>query len=390
MIYEAPYLVEYTSEKGNAFHILNQWDATSTPPQLEGSLEVFSTSLIDSISSFAWGHGSSSEDRTFSFFRWFRDFAEMCAYQENVALWFESNQNGRLVLSNSNGSRFEFDAVIRSFSFNCDNSIPPEDGHQSHLCLAISLTFVLTNRTGSSAEWVFSARLEDLDTSGQFQIHVRSFLFGDHIGQSWAVKDLPEGVEILSFNNGDRGDMTIQVPSGTEAFVLELVQDGTGKVYPVDIPEVPLTEYTFQPIAGTYSDEPMSFNSWRFIPASAYPDMPTERDIVISEMVVPLEFASSDNSQRSLSLYRINEGEKVLLAESGVTVMSEAGASWQFETAPVIRADWQLVIECATGLMVKHATNPNATDFEGCGDALYPEAATVPGASLAFSIVAQY
>lgn len=147
MTYQAPYAARYVSAAGNQIQLLNLWDDTPEPPRFGGSMEAFETSLVDGPRAFAQGLGSAVEQRTIAFYRWFTDYHDMASWQENLALWLASNQNGYLYLQFSDQPQWRFAAVITGYQFETENFVPPPSPEDGYLCLLVTLTMTVTDRT---------------------------------------------------------------------------------------------------------------------------------------------------------------------------------------------------------------------------------------------------
>lgn len=146
MTYQAPYAARYVSAAGNQIQLLNLWDDTPEPPRFGGSMEAFETSLVDGPRAFAQGLGSAVEQRTIAFYRWFTDYQDMASWQENLALWMASNQNGYLYLQFAEQPQWRFAAVITGYQFETENFVPPPSPEDGYLCLLVTLTMTVTDR----------------------------------------------------------------------------------------------------------------------------------------------------------------------------------------------------------------------------------------------------
>ena len=147
MTYQAPYAARYVSAASNQIQLLNLWDDTPEPPRFGGSMEAFETSLVDGPRAFAQGLGSAVEQRTIAFYRWFTDYQDMASWQENLALWLASNQNGYLYLQFADQPQWRFAAVITGYQFETENFVPPPSPEDGYLCLLVTLTMTVTDRT---------------------------------------------------------------------------------------------------------------------------------------------------------------------------------------------------------------------------------------------------
>lgn len=145
MTFQAPYTVTYTPNNGEPLVLLSMWDDTPEPPQFSGVVQVHSTSLVDSLYSYANGLKSLSEQRPISFYRWFQEYADMASFEENFAQYITANQNGILTIAFADET-WQFTATIGSYSFRTDNFLPPPQASDGNLCLLTSLEFFLTDR----------------------------------------------------------------------------------------------------------------------------------------------------------------------------------------------------------------------------------------------------
>jgi len=249
MTYQAPYSAWFRSAAGNTLQLLNLWDDTPEPPRFGGSLEAFETSLVDGPRAFAHGLGSAVEQRTISFFRWFVDYQDMASYQENLSLWLTSNQNGSLFLKFADNPQWRFDAVITGYEFGTENFVPPPSPADGNLCLLVSLTMTVTNRTPDSSNWVFSVTPDSLAVpaaGGVYSFTVKSFFNAGsnqgNVGQGWSVVG-DEGAAVSDIISGMNGSFRATISPNTttqeRSLYLTATQAGTGLVNLIEIIQQP-------------------------------------------------------------------------------------------------------------------------------------------------------
>ena len=234
MIYEAPYSAWYVSGAGNTLQLLNLWDATPEPPRFGGDIEVFETSLVDGTRAFAEGLGSAVEHRTFAFYRWFKDYEEMARYQENLAVWMATNQNGTLYMQFADQPQWRFTSVLAGYQFETENFIPPPSPEDGYLCLLVSINMTLTDRVPDNSAWVFSVTPSSVSVpaaGGQYAFSVVSYFNPGEIGQGWKAFE-NDGISISNIINGNNGSFRVTVPPNEtteeKSIYLTVSQDGTG------------------------------------------------------------------------------------------------------------------------------------------------------------------
>ena len=497
MTYQAPYAARYVSAAGNQIQLLNLWDDTPEPPRFGGSMEAFETSLVDGPRAFAQGLGSAVEQRTIAFYRWFVDYQDMATWQENMALWLASNQNGYLYLQFAEQPQWRFAAVITGYQFETENFVPPPSPEDGYLCLLVTLTMTVTDRTPDNSNWVFSVTPASFDVpvqGGEYTVNVESSFTPGPVGQGWQIANVSEGLTVSDVVNGNNGSFKVAVSAneGDEdrTMSLQVIQDGTGQAVEVEFRQplptfsfglsptelqVPITggdysvnvssfyspgevsvdwtasspsssvvisdvvngnngsfkvavsdnegaaatvritatqqdsgekaylrvlraglvtrNYTLPPPQGEYTDVPMGYSSWRFIPSDVYPDFPEGnpegKGITLQEIVTTNPTSSNSGT---LSLYRVENGTASLLATSNEAVSTGEGGNvkWTFSPGVEIRSDWQLVVENQNGIYEKNAMLNNPQSFDGLGNDAYPASATAPGRTFSLSLVIRY
>ena len=497
MTYQAPYAARYVSAAGNQIQLLNLWDDTPEPPRFGGSMEAFETSLVDGPRAFAQGLGSAVEQRTIAFYRWFTDYQDMASWQENLALWLASNQNGYLYLQFSDQPQWRFAAVITGYQFETENFVPPPSPEDGYLCLLVTLTMTVTDRTPDNSNWIFSVTPSSFDVpvkGGEYTINVESSFSPGPVGQGWQIADVSEGLTVSDIVNGNNGTFKVIVAANEgdqdRTMSLQVIQDGTGQAVEVEFRQlqpsysfslaptqvqVPVTGGSYQvqvtsyydpgavsvdwtpnspsssvvisditngnngsftltaapnegaagsvvvsatqadsglkqtirvlraglvtrnhqlpPPGGEYSDNPMSYSSWRFIPSDVYPDFPEGnpegKGLTLQEIITTNPTSSNSGT---LTLYRVENGSASLLATSSEAVSTGEGGNvkWTFSPGVEIRSDWQLVVENQNGIYEQHAMLESPQSFDGLGDEAYPAAATAAGRTFGLSLVIRY
>lgn len=401
MTYQAPYAARYVSAAGNQIQLLNLWDDTPEPPRFGGSMEAFETSLVDGPRAFAQGLGSAVEQRTIAFYRWFVDFQDMASYQENMALWMASNQNGYLYLQFAEQPQWRFAAVITGYQFETENFVPPPSPEDGYLCLLVTLTMTVTDRTPDNSNWVFSVTPASFDVpvqGGEYTVNVESSFTPGPVGQGWQIADVSEGLTVSDVVNGNNGSFKVAVSANEGAAATVRItatqQDSGEKAYLRVLRAGLVTRnYTLPPPQGEYTDVPMGYSSWRFIPSDVYPDFPEGnpegKGITLQEIVTTNPTSANSGT---LSLYRVENGTASLLATSNEAVSTGEGGNvkWTFSPGVEIRSDWQLVVENQNGIYEKNAMLNNPQSFDGLGNDAYPAAATAPGRTFSLSLVIRY
>lgn len=401
MTYQAPYAARYVSAAGNQIQLLNLWDDTPEPPRFGGSMEAFETSLVDGPRAFAQGLGSAVEQRTVAFYRWFVDYQDMATYQENMALWLASNQNGYLYLQFAEQPQWRFAAVITGYQFETENFVPPPSPEDGYLCLLVTLTMTVTDRTPDNSNWVFSVTPASFDVpvqGGEYTVNVESSFTPGPVGQGWQIADVSEGLTVSDVVNGNNGSFKVAVSANEGAAgtvrITATQQDSGEKAYLRVLRAGLVTRnYTLPPPQGEYTDVPMGYSSWRFIPSDVYPDFPEGnpegKGITLQEIVTTNPTSANSGT---LSLYRVENGTASLLATSNEAVSTGEGGNvkWTFSPGVEIRSDWQLVVENQNGIYEKNAMLNNPQSFDGLGNDAYPAAATAPGRTFSLSLVIRY
>lgn len=401
MTYQAPYAARYVSAAGNQIQLLNLWDDTPEPPRFGGSIEAFETSLVDGPRAFAQGLGSAVEQRTIAFYRWFTDYQDMASYQENLALWVSSNQNGYLYLQFADQPQWRFAAVITGYQFETENFIPPPSPEDGYLCLLVTLTMTVTDRTPDNSNWIFSVTPDSVSapaSGGQYTFSVESsFSPGagkEPLGQGWQA--VPgDGVTVSNVTNGNNGSFRVNVsPNGTteeRSLYVTVIQDGTGLTRLAEIIQEAASpqQRRLLPPSGNYTDNPMSYSSWRWIPSDVYPDFPAGTAVTLLEIATTNP--TSVNSG-TLTLYRVENGSASLLATSSEAVSTGEGGNvkWTFSPGVEIRSDWQLVVENQNSIFEQHAMLSHPQAFDGLGNAIYPMPADAPGRTFGLSLLVSY
>lgn len=401
MTYQAPYAARYVSAASNQIQLLNLWDDTPEPPRFGGSMEAFETSLVDGPRAFAQGLGSAVEQRTIAFYRWFTDYQDMASWQENLALWLASNQNGYLYLQFADQPQWRFAAVITGYQFETENFVPPPSPEDGYLCLLVTLTMTVTDRTPDNSNWIFSVTPDFVSapaSGGQYTFSVESsFSPGagkEPLGQGWQA--VPgDGVTVSNVTNGNNGSFRATVPAnGTteeRSLYVTVIQDGTGLTKLAEIIQDAASpqQRRLLPPSGNYTDTPMSYSSWRWIPSDVYPDFPAGTGVTLLEIATTNP--TSVNSG-TLTLYRVENGSASLLATSSEAVSTGEGGNvkWTFSPGVEIRSDWQLVVENQNGIFEQHAMLSHPQAFDGLGNAIYPMPADAPGRTFGLSLVIRY
>ena len=436
------------------------------------------------------------EQRTIAFYRWFTDYQDMASWQENLALWLASNQNGYLYLQFSDQPQWRFAAVITGYQFETENFVPPPSPEDGYLCLLVTLTMTVTDRTPDNSNWIFSVTPSSFDVpvkGGEYTINVESSFSPGPVGQGWQIADVSEGLTVSDIVNGNNGTFKVIVAANEgdqdRTMSLQVIQDGTGQAVEVEFRQlqpsysfslaptqvqVPVIGGSYQvqvtsyydpgavsvdwtpnspsssvvisditngnngsftltaapnegaagsvvvsvtqadsglrqtirvlraglvtrnhqlpPPGGEYSDNPMSYSSWRFIPSDVYPDFPEGnpegKGLTLQEIITTKPTSANSGT---LTLYRVENGSASLLATSSEAVSTPGGnVKWTFSPGVEIRSDWQLVVENQNGIYDQHVMLDNPQAFDGLGNESYPAAATAPGRTFGLSLVIRY
>mgnify|MGYP000355888488 CR=1 FL=1 len=364
-----------------------------------------------------------------------------------------------------------------------------------YLCLLVTLTMTVTDRTPDNSNWIFSVTPSSFDVpvkGGEYTVKVESSFSPGPVGQGWQIADVSEG--LTDIVNGNNGTFKVIVAANEgdqdRTMSLQVIQDGTGQAVEVEFRQplptfsfglsptelqVPITggdysvnvssfyspgdvsvdwtasspsssvvisdvvngnngsfkvavsanegasgtvritatqqdsgekaylrvlraglvtrNYTLPPPQGEYTDVPMGYSSWRFIPSDVYPDFPEGnpegKGITLQEIVTTNPTSANSGT---LSLYRVENGTASLLATSNEAVSTGEGGNvkWTFSPGVEIRSDWQLVVENQNGIYEKNAMLNNPQSFDGLGNDAYPAAATAPGRTFSLSLTIRY
>lgn len=405
MTYQAPYAARYVSETGNTLQMLNLWDDTPEPPRFGGSMEAFETSLVDGPRAFAQGLGSAVEQRTIAFYKWFVDYQDMASYQENLALWLASNQNGFLYLQFADQPQWRFSAVITGYQFETENFIPPPAAQNGYLCLLVSLNMTVTDRTADNSAWVFTVTPDSVSapsTGGQYAFSVVSYFNPGEVGQGWKALET-DGVTISNIVNGNNGSFKATVPPNEtteeKSIYLNVIQDGTGLSKLVEITQAagtPQEKTVGSPVF--LEGDPAkiaalgTFN-WRQYRMKWGEQVDGDPPAAASIKSITVARGSANNINTALSLYVLNEDgtTTTLLATSNAAVNDDASqqATFTFPTPPKVEAGMQLIFQPGA---VVYTKIENITDYDWGGLAYqpYPAAISTPAVMPAMSLDIEY
>lgn len=405
MTYQAPYAARYVSETGNTLQMLNLWDDTPEPPRFGGSMEAFETSLVDGARAFAQGLGSAVEQRTIAFYKWFVDYQDMASYQENLALWLASNQNGFLYLQFADQPQWRFSAVITGYQFETENFIPPPAPQNGYLCLLVTLNMTVTDRTADNSAWVFTVTPGSVSVpsaGGQYAFSVVSYFNPGEIGQGWKALEA-DGVTISDIVNGNNGSFKATVPPNEtteeKSIYLNVVQDGTGLSKLVEITQAagtPQEKTVGSPVF--LEGDPAkiaalgTFN-WRQYRMKWGEQVDGDPPPAASIKSITVARGSANNISAALSLYVLNADgvTTTLLATSNAAVNDATSqqATFTFPTPPKVEAGMQLIFQPGAVVYTK-IENITAYDWGGVAYQPYPAAISTPAVMPAMSLDIEY
>lgn len=405
MIYEAPYSAWYVSGAGNTLQLLNLWDATPEPPRFGGDIEVFETSLVDGTRAFAEGLGSAVEHRTFAFYRWFKDYEEMARYQENLAVWMATNQNGTLYMQFADQPQWRFTSVLAGYQFETENFIPPPSPEDGYLCLLVSINMTLTDRVPDNSAWVFSVTPSSVSVpaaGGQYAFSVVSYFNPGEIGQGWKAFE-NDGISISNIINGNNGSFRVTVPPNEtteeKSIYLTVSQDGTGIAPLIEITQAASTpqEKTVGSPVFLEGDPAkiaaLGMFNWRQYRMKWGEQVDGDPPPAASIKSVTVARGSANNISTALSLYVLNEdgSTTTLLATSNAAVNDAASqqATFTFPTPPKVEAGMQLIFQPGAVVYTK-IENIAAYDWGGLAYRPYPAAITTPAVMPAMSLDVEY
>lgn len=412
MTYQAPYAARYVSAAGNQIQLLNLWDDTPEPPRFGGSMEAFETSLVDGPRAFAQGLGSAVEQRTVAFYRWFVDYQDMATYQENIALWLASNQNGYLYLQFAEQPQWRFAAVITGYQFETENFVPPPSPEDGYLCLLVTLTMTVTDRTPDNSNWVFDvtpASVSAPASGGQYTFSVASYFSPGNgqntVGQGWQA--VPgDGVTVSNVVNGNNGSFraTVSTNETTEerSLYVTVIQDGTGLSKLAEIIQeanAPQEKTVGSPIfmqgnsSAIAALGKMNWQQFRLSWGEQMAEIPPS-PVSIKSVTVPR--GNSNEINTTLSIYALNadgSGTTLLGTSAAAVNMGDSEGAWRatfaFETPVQVNPNQKLIFQPGTAIYTSIET---VTPYEWGGLSFrpYPEAITVTDHMAAMSLDIEY
>lgn len=404
MTYQAPYAAWFTSAAGNTLQMLNLWDDTPEPPRFSGDLEAFETSLVDGPMAFAQGLGSAVEQRTIAFYRWFVDFQDMASYQENMALWLASNQNGYLYLKFAEQPQRRFTAVITGYQFETENFVPPPSPEDGYLCLLVTLTMTVTDRTPDNSSWAFEASPQSTSvpaTGGEYQITVASYLDPGQLGQGWKA-DAGDGLTVSNLVNGNNGSLKVQVSvnmtTAPRSLYVTLTQDGTGKSFLVEFNQAAavIEEKTIGSPVFLEGDAAkiaaLPAHSWQQYRMTWGKQMDGGVPSTAKIKSVTVARGSANIITASLSLYVLEPGAvtPTLLGATPPAANSDnQQATLTFSDPPEVTEGMELIFQ-PSNIMFTHAEPYSGDDWRGMGVSAYPAALNWPDEMPAMSLDIEY
>lgn len=235
-------------------------------------------------------------------------------------------------------------------------------------------------------------------TGGSYQVQVTSYYDPGAVSVDWTPNSPSSSVVISDITNGNNGSFTLTAApneGGAGSVVVSATQADSGLKQTIRVLRAGLVTRNHQlpPPGGEYSDNPMSYSSWRFIPSDVYPDFPEGnpegKGLTLQEIITTNPTSSNSGT---LTLYRVENGSASLLATSSEAVSTGEGGNvkWTFSPGVEIRSDWQLVVENQNGIYEQHAMLESPQSFDGLGDEAYPAAATAAGRTFGLSLVIRY
>lgn len=235
-------------------------------------------------------------------------------------------------------------------------------------------------------------------TGGSYQVQVTSYYDPGAVSVDWTPNSPSSSVVISDITNGNNGSFTLTAAPNEGAagsVVVSATQADSGLKQTIRVLRAGLVTRNHQlpPPGGEYSDNPMSYSSWRFIPSDVYPDFPEGnpegKGLTLQEIITTNPTSSNSGT---LTLYRVENGSASLLATSSEAVSTGEGGNvkWTFSPGVEIRSDWQLVVENQNGIYEQHAMLESPQSFDGLGDEAYPAAATAAGRTFGLSLVIRY
>lgn len=404
MTYQAPYAAWFTSSAGNTLQILNLWDDTPEPPRFSGDMEAFESSLVDGTRAFAEGLGSAMENRAFGFYKWFVDYEDMAKYQENLAVWLSTNQNGSLYLKFGNLPQWTFDAVITGYQFETENFLPPPTPQAGYLCLLVTLSMAVTNRRADASDWVFEASPQSTSVpaaGGEYQITVTSYLSPGQLGQGWKA-DAGEGLTVSDLVNGNNGSLKVQVSVNTttaaRSLYVTLAQDGTGKSVLVEFNQAAavIEEKTIGSPVFLEGDAAkiaaLPAHSWQQYRMTWGKQMEGGVPPTAKIKSVTVARGSANLINATLSLYVLESGAvtPTLLGTTPLATNSDnQQATLTFADPPEVTEGMQLIFQ-PSNTMFTHAEPSSGDDWKGMGVGVYPASLNWPDEMPAMSLDIEY
>lgn len=406
MTYQAPYAARYVSAAGNTLQLLNLWDDTPEPPRFGGSMELFDTSLVDGPRAFAQGLGSAIEQRTIAFYKWFVDYKDMASYQENLALWMATNQNGNLYLQFADQPQWRFSAVISGYQFETENFVPPPAPKDGYLCLLVSLNMTLTDRVPDNSSWVFTVTPSSLSApsgGGQYSFAVESYFNPGEVGQGWKAS-AGEGITVSNVVNGNNGSFRGTVaPNGTteeRSIYITVIQDGTSLSRLVEIiqePGTPHQKTVGSPVflegdsAKIAALGGLNWQQYRLQWGEQMDENPPPSASIKS---VTVARGSANNISTTLSIYVLNEdgSSTTLLGTSNAAVNDAANqqATFVFPTPVQVKSEMQLIFSPGATVYTKVETGVKYDEWGGMAFLPYPQSIIYPKYMPAMSLDIEY
>ena len=329
----------------------------------------------------------------------------MARYQENLAVWMATNQNGTLYMQFADQPQWRFTSVLAGYQFETENFIPPPSPEDGYLCLLVSINMTLTDRVPDNSAWVFSVTPSSVSVpaaGGQYAFSVVSYFNPGEIGQGWKAFE-NDGISISNIINGNNGSFRVTVPPNEtteeKSIYLTVSQDGTGIAPLIEITQAASTpqEKTVGSPVFLEGDPAKiaalgTFN-WRQYRMKWGEQVDGDPPPAASIKSVTVARGSANNISTALSLYVLNEdgSTTTLLATSNAAVNDAASqqATFTFPTPPKVEAGMQLIFQPGAVVYTK-IENIAAYDWGGLAYQPYPAAITTPAVMPAMSLDVEY
>ena len=128
--------------------------------------------------------------------------------------------------------------MITGYQFETENFVPPPSPEDGYLCLLVTLTMTVTDRTPDNSNWVFDvtpASVSAPASGGQYTFSVASYFSQGNgqntVGQGWQA--VPgDGVTVSNVVNGNNGSFraTVSTNETTEERSLYVTEIGRAHV----------------------------------------------------------------------------------------------------------------------------------------------------------------